>query len=66
MQLAEHQLLKIPFEDGLYSGEIFEGLPEGLGEWISNDHEHVKFGYFKKGKLHGLAALNIVKYNTIP
>lgn len=48
----------MPFEGGLYSGETAGGLPEGLGEWISNDHQFVRFGYFKKGKLHGLASLN--------
>lgn len=61
-------VIKMPFDDGFFTGEVFEGLPEGLGEWISNDHQHVKFGYFKKGKLHGLAALNISrddKYNRM-
>lgn len=61
-------VIKMPFENGLYSGEVFEGLPEGLGEWIGSDHQHVKFGYFKKGKLHGLAALNFSrgdKYNSM-
>lgn len=48
----------MPFEEGIYNGETAAGLPEGLGEWISNDHRYVHFGYFKKGKLHGLAALN--------
>jgi hypothetical protein len=49
---------QLKYDKGVYNGEALNGVPEGFGEWISDDLLWIKFGYFKKGKLHGLAALN--------
>ena len=51
-------VVNLLFENGLYTGEAVNGIPEGFGQWIRNDFLYVKFGYFKKGKLHGLAAVS--------
>jgi len=48
----------LTYKDGLYNGEVFDGKPEGLGEWISNDGEYVEYGYFKNGEPHGLFCKN--------
>lgn len=49
---------QLNFDNGIYNGEAVNGVPEGFGEWMSNDYLWIKFGYFKNGKLHGLSALN--------
>jgi len=51
-------VVDMPFDNGIYNGEVFAGKPEGFGEWIGNNHLYAKIGYFKNGLLHGLAALN--------
>lgn len=52
------QVQQLKYDGGVYNGEAVNGVPEGFGEWMSDDYLWVKFGQFKNGKLHGLAALN--------
>ncbi len=49
----------MPFNNGTYTGEAYNGKPEGLGEWYSDDGEYVGYGYFKNGVPHGLFCKNI-------
>lgn len=48
---------------GWYTGEIYNGLPEGMGMWVKSDYTSFKFGFFKSGKLHGLSTQQF--YNGI-
>ena len=52
------------YNNGSYTGEAYNGKPEGVGEWVSDDGEFVEYGYFKNGKPHGLFCKNIVVRNA--
>jgi hypothetical protein len=51
----------MPFDGGTYTGEFYNGRPEGWGEWIGDDFENIKTGYFKNGVMHGIACFNYPK-----
>jgi hypothetical protein len=57
------QVYNFRYNAGTYNGECYNGKPEGLGEWISDDGEFVRYGYFKNGVPHGLFCRNFPQKN---
>ena len=56
-------VVNMRFKNGVYNGEAYNGKPEGLGEWISDDGEFVEYGYFKNGEPHGIFCKNFHIFN---
>ena len=43
----------LSYDNGVYSGEILDGIPSGTGNWISNDGRQEYIGEWQEGLWHG-------------
>jgi hypothetical protein len=46
----------LKWNNGVYEGEVINGVPEGFGFWYHNFNGSAEIGYYKSGYPHGLMA----------